>query len=104
MTEATNNIRRVDLTPAPYRREVVKQVMELLKPDNPDTEIQDLQAVAEMVLGVLIASVVNAMQDDDLDDIGIAMNLSKTLGLLEAAASIVEDLPFIHEPAREVDD
>src|SRR6056300_615511 len=104
MTKAVNNIRRVDFTPAPYRREVVKQVMELLKPDNPDTEIQDLQAVAEMVLAVLMASVVNAMQDENLSDVEIAMNLSKTLGSLEAAAGLVENLPFIQEPAKEVED
>lgn len=99
-----NNIRRADFTPAPYRREVVKQVMELLKPDNPQAEIQDLQAVAEMVLAILMASVVNAMQDENLHDIETAMKLSKTLGLLEAAADLVENLPFIQEPAMEGED
>lgn len=104
MTEAINNIRKLDLTPAAYRREVVQQVMELLRPDNPDTEIQDFQAVAEMVLGVLITSVISAMEDEDLSDMEIAMALSKTLGSLEAAASLVENLPFILSPVKEGED
>ena len=100
MTEAINNIRRFDVTPAPYRREVVRNVMELLKP-GPYTTISDLQACAEMIIAVLIASVEQAMTDDDLSDVEIAMNLAKTLGQLEGAANLVEGLPFIGIPATE---
>ena len=90
-----NNIRRAKFTHSPYLRKVPQACMQLLSPQNPDVVIQDVQAVAEMVLASLIDSVEQELEKEH-EDPDVLIALGRVRGALESAERIVEALPFIN--------